>query len=252
MGGRGCARITGCRRGGSGARTPRVSRGSSGPKDVPRGAQRGGGRQGRVQPGAAGIPARLPVPDPSAALLLGGWRAGPAQPTIQEEHAHRDPHRDLHSPHTETSGHESLPATACPGLPSSGGTGGLVIGPSPAPAPQEQAGIRAGPHTTMPPTHPAAKCGEGRKRAPLRSNSLSAPCQHRPNLLKEGPQSKQGVLSAGVLLHSLAVSASPRMRLSRPHKSCPTAAGRPQPPGATHMRRGRQASRGSERRPGLL
>ena len=225
----------------------------SGPTEVPRGAWRGGGRQGRVQLGAAGIPARLPVPDPSAALLLGGWRAGPVQPTTQEEHAHRDPRRDPHSPHTETSGHASLPATACPGIPSSRGhqRPGHGTRPSPSPSPPGTGRHQSCTSHSRAPHPPCCKVRGRSEEGPTELSQSQCPRQHPPNLLKEGPHSKRGVLSAGVLLHSPAVSPSPQMYLSRPHRGCPTAAGRPQPPGATHMRKGHQAGRGSERRLGL-
>lgn len=119
----------------------------------------------------------LPAPQPSAALLLGdGGRASAAHRSGGA--CPQRPRRDPHSPHTETSGHGGLPATACP---ASWGHRWPGHRTRPSPSPQEQAGVRAGPHYCkfFPPTL-LQSAGSGRKRAP-RDLSLSGPASAWPN-----------------------------------------------------------------------
>lgn len=254
LGGRGSARVTGCRRGGSGV-TPSGSAGVIRARPGQRRCREGHGEVGAGRAVCSWarpvfLPAYLP---PSLQQLCSWGDGGPGQcgPPFRRSMPTETP---AGTPTALTLRPQAMgvsPQQLVLGSPPPGGTGGLAIGPGPAPAPQEQAGVRAGPPLLcFPPTllQSAGSVGRG----PRRDLSLSGPCQRWPNLLKEGPQSKRGVLAAGVLPHRLAVSPSPRLRLSRPHRGCPTAAGRAQPQGATHTRRGRQAGRGSEWKPGLL
>lgn len=212
LGGRGSARVTGCRRGGSGV-TPL---GSAGVIRACPGQRRCREGHGEVGAGRAVCSWARPVFLPAYLLptlqQLCSWGdGGPGQcgPPFRRSMPTETP---AGTPTALTLSPQAMgvsPQQPVLGSPPPGGTSGLAIGPGPAP--QEQAGVRAGPPLLcFPPTllQSAGSIGRG----PRRDLSLSGPCQHWPNLLKEGPQSKRGVLAAGVLPHRLAVSPSPRLR----------------------------------------
>lgn len=183
LGGRGSARVTGCRRGGSGV-TPL---GSAGVIRACPGQRRCREGHGEVGAGRAvcswARPVFLPAYLPPTLQQLCSWGdRGPGQcgPPFRRSMPTETP---AGTPTALTLRPQAMgvsPQQLVLGSPPPGGTGGLVIGPGPAPAPPEQAGVRAGPPTTVLPTHPAAKCGERRKRAPPRSKSqrpVPAPAQ---------------------------------------------------------------------------
>ena len=137
------------------------------------------------------------------------------------------------------------------GSPPPGGTGGLVKDPAQPSPPGTGRHQSWTPHFRVP-RPPCCLVRGGSEKAPP-SNARPQwppPAPAQPD--EGGGTIKAGVLATDVWLHSPAVSPSPRMNLSRPHRGYPIAAGRAQPRGATRTRRGCQAGRDSGQRLGLL